>query len=69
MMKRKMMAVVLTMAMTTAMAAGCSGSSDTSGSGEDSYTIGISRSMDPWITAGRASLRAWKTRASLREKI
>lgn len=43
MMKRKMMAVVLTMAMTTAMAAGCSGSSDTSGSGEDSYTIGISQ--------------------------
>ena len=38
-----MMAVVLTMAMTTAMAAGCSGSSDTSGSGEDSYTIGISQ--------------------------
>lgn len=43
MMKRKMMAVVLTMAMTTAMAAGCSGSSDTSDSGEDSYTIGISQ--------------------------
>lgn len=43
MMKRKMMAVVLTMAMTTAMAAGCSGPSDTSGSGEDSYTIGISQ--------------------------
>lgn len=38
-----MMAVVLTMAMTTAMAAGCSGPSDTSGSGEDSYTIGISQ--------------------------
>ena len=46
MMKRKVMAVLLTAAMTTAMAAGCSGpsgSSDSSGSGEDSYTIGISQ--------------------------
>ncbi len=46
MMKRKVMAVILTAAMTTAMAAGCSGtsgSSDSSGSGEDSYTIGISQ--------------------------
>nr|WP_191384572.1 ABC transporter substrate-binding protein [uncultured Lachnoclostridium sp.] len=45
-MKRKVMAVILTAAMTTAMAAGCSGtsgSSDSSGSGEDSYTIGISQ--------------------------
>ena len=46
MMKRKVMAVIWTAAMTTAMAAGCSGtsgSSDSSGSGEDSYTIGISQ--------------------------
>ena len=43
MMKRKVMAVILTAAMTTAMAAGCSGPSDSSGSGEDSYTIGISQ--------------------------
>lgn len=43
MMKRKVMAVLLTAAMTTAMAAGCSGPSDSSGSGEDSYTIGISQ--------------------------
>lgn len=46
MMKRKVMAVLLTAAMTTAMAAGCSGTSgpsDSSGSGEDSYTIGISQ--------------------------
>ncbi|HJA42504.1 ABC transporter substrate-binding protein [Lachnoclostridium sp. An118] len=42
-MKRKVMAVLLTAAMTTAMAAGCSGPSDSSGSGEDSYTIGISQ--------------------------
>lgn len=46
MMKRKVMAVLLTAAMTTMMAAGCgssSGSSDSSGSGEESYTIGISQ--------------------------
>lgn len=43
MMKRKVMAVIWTAAMTTAMAAGCSGPSDSSGSGEDSYTIGISQ--------------------------
>ncbi len=43
MMKRKMMAVLLAAAMTTVMAAGCSGSSDSSESGEDGYTIGISQ--------------------------
>ena len=56
-MKKKMVTVLLTAAMVTAMAAGCGSSSDSGSDKKESYTIGIDslQNMVLLITAGKVS--------------
>ena len=56
-MKKKMVTVLLTAAMVTAMAAGCGSSSDSGSDKKESYTIGIEQfaNMVLLITAEKVS--------------
>ena len=56
-MKKKMVTVLLTAAMVTAMAAGCGSSSDSGSDKKESYTIGIEQFAEHvlLITAGEVS--------------